>query len=76
MIGIEFVKDKASKDFGVSERDSVIDKCFYNGVILLPTGVPSIRIIPPITIERKNLETGMDVLERAIHEVNSKRRSR
>ncbi len=70
MIGIEMVRDKRSKDYAISERDGVIEKCFRNGLILLPTGTSSIRVIPPLTISRENLESGMDILEAAIRQVN------
>jgi 4-aminobutyrate aminotransferase len=73
MIGVELVKDKRSKDYAVSERDKVIETCFYNGLILLPTGTSSIRVIPPLTIKQENLERGVDILEQAIKKVNSER---
>ncbi len=73
MIGVEFVKDKKSKEFGIKERDKIVEKCFYNGLVLLPSGNSSMRIIPPLTIKEENLEKGMDIIEDAVKEVNSKR---
>ena len=73
MIGIEFVKDKKSKTPAAQERDEVIVESFNNGLLMLPCGDSTIRIIPPITVDHKNLEEGLGVLESAIKKVNSNR---
>jgi 4-aminobutyrate aminotransferase-like enzyme len=57
----------------VSERENVIGECFNNGLILLPSGVSTIRIIPPITISMENLEKGMNILEAAIKNSDKKK---
>ncbi|MGI0141894.1 MAG: aminotransferase class III-fold pyridoxal phosphate-dependent enzyme [Candidatus Micrarchaeales archaeon] len=70
MIGVELVKNKHTKDPAIKERSMVIEECFSNGLLLLPCGVSTIRIIPPITIEQKNLENGMNILEAGIRNAN------
>ena len=72
MIGVEFVKDKKSKDPAPKERDDVTVEAFNNGLLMLPCGLSTLRIIPPVTIAQKNLEEGMDILEAAIKKVNKK----
>ncbi|MDE1834124.1 MAG: aminotransferase class III-fold pyridoxal phosphate-dependent enzyme, partial [Candidatus Micrarchaeota archaeon] len=59
MVGIELVKDRKTKEPAVKERDEIITECFNAGLILLPAGESTIRIIPPITISHKNLEDGL-----------------
>ncbi len=77
MIGIEFVKDKKSKEPAPKERDEVVVEAFNNGLVMLPCGASTLRIIPPITISIKNLEEGLDILETSISNAdrNQKRRS-
>ncbi|MGC8587228.1 MAG: aminotransferase class III-fold pyridoxal phosphate-dependent enzyme [Candidatus Micrarchaeia archaeon] len=70
MIGIEIVKDKKSKDYGIEEREKILNNSFYNGLLLLPAGASSIRIIPPLTIKKSSLEAGMDILEDSIRNAN------
>ncbi len=70
MIGIEFVRDRKTKEFARSERDEIITECFKAGLILLPAGESTIRIIPPLTIATDNLNKGLDMLERAVKKVN------
>ncbi|MDE1825646.1 MAG: aminotransferase class III-fold pyridoxal phosphate-dependent enzyme [Candidatus Micrarchaeota archaeon] len=71
MIGVELVKSKRTKEPAIMERSKVLETCFREGLLLLPCGVSTIRIIPPITIGQKNLEKGMDVLEDAIKSASS-----
>jgi len=71
MIGVEFVKSKESKEYAPKERDSVIMSCFNSGLVVLPAGKSSIRIIPPLTVSDSSIEKGLDILEEAIKD-NSK----
>lgn len=66
MIGIEFVKDRKSKEPAVSERDAVLMESFMNGLVMLPCGESSIRIIPPLTMSMRHIAEGLDILEDAI----------
>jgi len=67
---MELVKDKRTKEYGERAKDAVLRRCFENGLLLLPAGRSTIRIIPPITISESNLEKGLDILENAVREVN------
>lgn len=70
MIGIEFVKDKETKEPAVEERDAVVAEAFKNGLLTLPSGTSVIRIMPPVTMSIKNISKGLDILESAIEKVN------
>lgn len=50
MIGIEFVKDRESKEPAVELRDYIIQHAFENGLLLIPCGANSIRMTPPLNI--------------------------
>ena len=71
LVGMELVKTKESKEHAEKERDKVIMDCFNQGLILLPAGKSTIRVIPPLTISMPNLEKGLDIIEEAI-KANSK----
>lgn len=71
MIGMELVKDKKSKAPATEAQGEILKRCFYEGLILLPAGTSTIRIIPPLTIDEKHLENGMDILEEAVRKVNA-----
>lgn len=70
MLGMELVKDKKTKEYGEKAKDVVLLECFKKGLILLPAGRSTVRIIPPITISEANLEKGLDILEAAVKKAN------
>ncbi|MFP3288865.1 MAG: acetyl ornithine aminotransferase family protein [Candidatus Micrarchaeota archaeon] len=70
MIGVEVVKNKYTKEYGIKEREEILNKCFNNGLLLLPAGISSIRIIPPLTMKMENIEKGLDIFEDAVKEVS------
>jgi 4-aminobutyrate aminotransferase len=72
MIGNEIVKKKETKEPAIIKRNQVIQSAFDKGLLLLPSGESSIRIIPPLTVKDQSLEKGMDILEKAVREVNAK----
>ena len=72
MIGIEIVKDKKSKTPGIEERNRIIKGAFEGGLVLLPAGECSIRIIPQLEIDKKVLERGLDILEESVRRVSTK----
>jgi 4-aminobutyrate aminotransferase len=71
MLGIELVKNKDTKEYASEEVKNVLIDSFNNGLILLSAGRSTIRLIPPITISKSDIEKGLDILENAIKK-NSK----
>jgi 4-aminobutyrate aminotransferase len=69
MIGLELVKSKKSKTPAVNERKKIIEKSISKGLILLPAGVSTIRICPPLIITEEQADKGLDILESSIKEV-------
>ena len=66
MIGVELVKSKDTKEYALDEVKKVLIDSFNNGLILLPAGKSTIRLIPPITVSKHDLEKGLDIFEEAI----------
>jgi 4-aminobutyrate aminotransferase len=58
-LGLMLKLDFASK----ARRDSVVQKAFRSGLLLLPCGMKAIRIVPPLNITREDAELGLDMLE-------------
>lgn len=66
LIGIDFVKDKKSREPNKELRDRIIHEAFNKRLLLLGCGPSTIRIIPPLTIPKKHLEEGLDLLEQVL----------
>lgn len=58
MIGI----DLESKE----RRDEVLQNAFRNGLILLPAGEKTLRVIPPLIITEKEVDEGIEILNKSL----------
>lgn len=72
MIGLEFVKDRTTKEPYGEFVTHVIDYCFKHGVIFLNAGLFGnvIRFLPPLVMTQDQLEYGLKVLEDAIEKLS------
>jgi len=68
MIGVEFVKDRATKAPAKEVATKLVNRAYHNGLLLLECGASGIRIIPPLMIEPGLVDEGMDLLERSLRE--------
>jgi 4-aminobutyrate aminotransferase len=66
MVGVEIVKDQATREYGASERDRIVELAFERGVLLLGCGPSTIRIAPPLIVTKDEADVAVDVLEEAI----------
>ena len=66
MIGVDFVKDRATREPNPQLRNLVLQEAFRRGLATLGCGETSIRVIPPLCIDQAQLETGLAVFEEAI----------
>ena len=69
MIGVELVKSKETKEHAVKERAHILNKALQKGLLLLPCGQSTIRIIPPLTLSYSILNKGLDIFEDAVKEL-------
>src|SRR5947209_4668086 len=66
MIGVEFVKDRTSKEPDPDLRDRVEMETFNRGVILLGCGPNSIRWSPPLILTKENVDVALEIFDEAI----------
>jgi 4-aminobutyrate aminotransferase len=66
MIGVEFVKDRQTKEAADRLRDQIVDLAFERGLLTLGCGKSVIRLAPPLCISRPEIDEGLNILEEAI----------
>jgi 4-aminobutyrate aminotransferase len=71
MIGIELVKDKATREPAVELRNRVEQLAFERGLMLLGCGETSLRLSPPLIVSKEEATVAMDILEEALAVVES-----
>lgn len=69
MIGIEFVRDRATKERATTERDQIVDACFKRGLLVLGAGKNAIRLSPPLVLTKAQAATAVEILGTAIASV-------
>jgi 4-aminobutyrate aminotransferase len=72
LLAVEFVKDRKTKQPAVKERDAVVRAALDRGIIVFRGGRSAIRIAPPLIINRRELELGLDLFEQAVNEVEGR----
>ena len=71
MIGVEIVKDKATKEYGNVERDKIVEMAFEHGILFLGCGPSTVRICPPLIVTKEQADVALSVLEECIRKVGA-----
>jgi 4-aminobutyrate aminotransferase len=66
MLGVEFVKDKTSRQPDADLRDRVEMASYERGLILLGCGANSIRWSPPLILTKENVDVALEIFDDAI----------
>jgi 4-aminobutyrate aminotransferase len=66
MIGIELVKDQESREPFGALRDRITTMAFERGVLVLGAGDSTLRLSPPLTINRDQCDFALDILEECL----------
>jgi 4-aminobutyrate aminotransferase len=69
MIGIELVKDKATREPATALRNRVETLAFERGLMILGCGETSLRLCPPLIVSEEEATVALDILEDALTEV-------
>jgi 4-aminobutyrate aminotransferase len=69
MAAIELVLSKETKEPATEERRVILNDAFENGLALLPAGESAIRFCPPLTIEKGDIDIGVEILRRSLKRV-------
>ncbi len=71
MLAIELVKNRKTKAFAHEEREEIVAEASRSGLILLGCGRSGIRLIPSLNVSREQIDTAVEILDRAISRVES-----
>ncbi len=66
MIGVELVKDKATRESAAALRNRAETLAFERGLMILGCGESSIRLCPPLIVGDQEATVALDVLEEAL----------
>lgn len=66
MIGVEFVKDRETKEPAKDLTERLVDLAFERGLLTLSCGQSVIRIAPPLAITKSEMDEGLQLFEDAL----------
>ncbi|HLF91067.1 MAG TPA: aminotransferase class III-fold pyridoxal phosphate-dependent enzyme, partial [Anaerolineales bacterium] len=66
MIGIELVKDRATKEPAKHLRYRTEDLAFKQGLVVMGCGASTIRMAPPLCLSKSEADEGLMIFEEAL----------
>lgn len=74
MIGVEFVRDRKTKEKASEETEDIVQKAFRKGLLLLGCGENIIRLAPPLIVDKEDADIALNILDEILTEVESKKK--
>jgi 4-aminobutyrate aminotransferase len=68
MLGIEFVKDRQTREPYPEIIGRITERAFRKGLLLLGCGKSTFRLAPPLVLDEYDVDTGMGILEECLKE--------
>jgi 4-aminobutyrate aminotransferase len=69
MIGLEFVKDRSTREPAPELVHELVQRAFRQGLLLLGAGKNSLRLAPPLVIDEHDLETALGMIDNCLDEM-------
>jgi 4-aminobutyrate aminotransferase len=69
MVGMEFVKDRATREPAPELVHQLVQRSFRQGLLLLGAGKSSLRLAPPLIIDEQDLDTALDMVDAGLGEI-------
>jgi len=69
MIGVEFVKDRETKERAGDWRNRIVRRAFEKGLLLLGCGDNTIRFCPALTVTEEEVDVCLGIFEECIREI-------
>jgi 4-aminobutyrate aminotransferase len=69
MLGVELVRDQETKQKAPQLRDAVVQMAFERGLLILGAGENTLRLCPPLTVNRDQCDFALDTLEECLKAV-------
>jgi 4-aminobutyrate aminotransferase len=66
MVGVEFVMDRDTREPAVDLRNQIVDYAFEEQLLLLGCGTNTMRLIPPLNVDRDTIDQALLIFEHAM----------
>jgi 4-aminobutyrate aminotransferase len=69
MVGMEFVKDRATREPAPELVQELVQRSFRQGLLLLGAGRSSLRLAPPLVIDEHDLDVAVGMIDTCLGEI-------
>jgi 4-aminobutyrate aminotransferase len=69
MVGMEFVKDRTSREPDPTASRALIERAFERGLLVLGCGKSVVRLAPPLVIDERDVNVGLELLAVVAREI-------
>lgn len=66
MIGVELVRDRATKERADTERNAVVQEMFTRGILILGAGRNAVRFAPPLVMTKEQADTVVSLFDESL----------
>jgi 4-aminobutyrate aminotransferase len=70
MVGVEFVKDRATREPAGDLVHDLVQRAFRQGLLLLGAGKSTLRLAPPLVVDQHDVDTAMDMIDACLAELD------
>jgi 4-aminobutyrate aminotransferase len=71
MIGVELVKDRATKERAVEARAALVQAMFRRGILILGAGKNAVRFAPPLVLTKAQADTVLRLFDESMAEITA-----
>jgi 4-aminobutyrate aminotransferase len=69
MVGMEFVKDRTTREPAPELVHELVQRAFGRGLLLLGAGKSSLRLAPPLVIDEPDMDTALGMIDTCLSEI-------
>jgi 4-aminobutyrate aminotransferase len=71
MIGVEFVKDRTSREPAREVVEELVQRAFRRGLLILGAGRSSLRLAPPLVVDEYDVDTAVGLIDEILGEIRA-----
>jgi 4-aminobutyrate aminotransferase len=69
MIGVEFVKNRATREPAPEVPHELVERAFQKGLLLLGAGKSALRLAPPLVVDESDVDTALAIIDQCLAEM-------
>jgi 4-aminobutyrate aminotransferase len=69
MVGVELVKDRATREPSSELLQDLVQRAFRQGLLLLGAGKSTLRLAPPLVVDETDVDTALHMIDDCLAEL-------